>query len=149
MMIFEALRQSHDIQRELSERLIQTSGDSAERKALFAQLKQELWVHSVAEERHFYIPLMHDDSGVDLSRHAIAEHHEMDEIVEALEETDPSSPGWLAQARKLSDKVHHHLQEEEHKFFQMAGKLLSDQQKTQLAGAYLGAYALMKAEHAA
>lgn len=148
MMIFEALRQSHDIQRELSERLVQTRGDSGERQALFAQLKHELWVHSVAEERHFYIPLMHDDNGVDLSRHAIAEHHEMDEMVEALEETDPSSPSWLAQARKLSDKVHHHLQEEEHKFFQMAGKLLSDRQKTQLAGAYLGAYDLMKAEHA-
>ena len=148
MMIFEALRQSHDIQRELSERLVQTRGDSGERQALFAQLKHELWVHSVAEERHFYIPLMHDDNGVDLSRHGIAEHHEVDEMVEALEETDPSSPNWLAQARKLSDKVHHHLQEEEHKFFQMAGKLLSDRQKTQLAGAYLGAYDLMKGEHA-
>lgn len=148
MKIFEALRLSHDIQRELSERLVQTSGDSTERRALFAQLKHELWVHSVAEERHFYIPLMHDDSGVDLSRHAIAEHHEMDEMVEALEDTDPSSPSWLAQARKLSTKVHHHLQEEEHKFFQMAGKLLSDRQKTQLAGEYLDAYDSMKAEHA-
>lgn len=91
---------------------------------------------------------MGDDNGVDLSRHAIAEHHEMDEMVEALEETDPSSPSWLAQARKLSDKVHHHLKEEEHKFFQMAGKLLSEQQKRQLGGAYLGAYEVMKAEHA-
>ena len=74
MTIFEALRLSHDIQRNLSERLTQTSGDSAERQELFAQLKHELWVHSVAEERHFYIPLMRDDDGVDLSRHAIAEH---------------------------------------------------------------------------
>ncbi|WP_407292729.1 hemerythrin domain-containing protein [Stutzerimonas zhaodongensis] len=148
MKIFEALRLSHDIQRELSERLVQTRGGSSECQALFAQLKHELWVHSVAEERHFYIPLMHDDKGVDLSRHAIAEHHEMDELVETLEETDPSSPGWLAQARKLSEKIHHHLEEEEHRFFQMAGKLLSDRQKTQLAGAYLGAYDLMKAEHA-
>lgn len=149
MTIFEALRLSHDTQRELSERLVQTSGDSVERNELFVQLKHELWVHSVAEERHFYIPLMQDDSGVDLSRHAIAEHHEMDEMVEALEETDPSSPSWLAQARKLSDKVHHHLQEEEHKFFQMAGKLLSEQQKTQLAEAYLGTFETMKAEQAA
>lgn len=148
MTIFEALRLSHDIQRELSEQLVQTSGDSEARATLFAQLKHELWVHSVAEERHFYIPLMGDDNGIDLSRHAIAEHHEMDEMVEALEDTDPSSPSWLAQARKLSDKVHHHLKEEEHKFFQMAGKLLSTQQKTQLAGAYLGAYELMKAEAA-
>ena len=148
MTIFEALRQSHEIQRELSQQLVETSGASAERSELFALLKHELWVHSVAEERHFYIPLMGDDSGVDLSRHAIAEHHEMDEMVEALEDTDPSSPSWLPQARKLADKVHHHLAEEEHKFFQMAGKLLSAGQKDSLANDYLDAYSSMKADRA-
>ena len=148
MTIFEALRQSHEIQRELSQRLVATSGASAERSELFADLKHELWVHSVAEERHFYIPLMGDDSGVDLSRHAIAEHHEMDEMVEELEDTDPSSPSWLMRARKLADKVHHHLEEEEHKFFQMAGKLLSAGQKDSLANDYLDAYSSMKADRA-
>ena len=148
MTIFEALRQSHEIQRELSQQLVETSGASAERSELFARLKHELWVHSVAEERHFYIPLMGDDNGVDLSRHAIAEHHEMDEMVEALEDTDPSSSSWLPRARTLADKVHHHLEEEEHKFFQMAGKLLSDGQKDSLADEYLDAYAAMKAERA-
>lgn len=140
MTIFEALRLSHATQRELSEKLIDTRGDSSERQALFTLLKLELAAHSVAEERHFYIPLMQEDLGVDLSRHAIAEHHLMDEMIEALEDTDPSSPSWLAQAKKLAERVHHHLQEEEQKFFQMAGKLLSDTQKEQLSGDYLNAY---------
>jgi hypothetical protein len=48
----------------------------------------------------------------------------------------PRCPAWLATAKKLSDKVHHHLKEEEQKFFQMAGKLLDDKQKEQLAGQY-------------
>ncbi|MNO07802.1 hypothetical protein D3C81_2301550 [compost metagenome] len=39
-------------------------------------------------------------------------------------------------AKKLSEKVHHHLEEEEQKFFQMAGKLLNDKQKESLAGQY-------------
>ena len=140
MTIFVALRISHDRQRELAEKMVATSGDSPEREALFAELKDELAAHSVAEERHFYIPLMQDDLGVDLSRHAIAEHHEMDEMIEELEETDLSSPSWLAQAKALSEKVHHHLHEEEQKFFQMAGKLLSEAQKKQLSGAYLRTY---------
>ena len=42
MTIFEALRISHDIQRELAQKLIANQGDSAERHALFSQLKQEL-----------------------------------------------------------------------------------------------------------
>lgn len=144
MTIFEALRLSHDLQRELAQKLVATQGDSSERHALFAQLKQELAVHSVAEERHFYIPLMQQDAGVDLSRHAIAEHHQMDEMIEDLEATDPSSPSWLAQAKALADKVEHHLREEERTFFQMAGKLLRERQKEQLAGDYLSAYDEMK-----
>ncbi|OEC34268.1 Hemerythrin HHE cation binding domain-containing protein [Pseudomonas cuatrocienegasensis] len=144
MTIFEALRISHDIQRELAQKLTTTQGDTPERHELFAQLKHELAVHSVAEERHFYIALMQQDGGVDLSRHAIAEHHEMDEMVEGLEETDPSNPSWLVQAKALSEKVHHHLKEEEHSFFQMAGKLLSDTQKERLADDYLSAYDEMK-----
>ena len=101
--------------------------------------------HALAEDRHFYVPLMQHDAGIDLSRHAIAEHHAIDELVEELEKTDPSSPGWLATAKKLTDKVHHHLEEEEHRFFQMAGKLLTERQKTALAASYLADYEEAKA----
>ena len=136
MNIFEALRESHERQRAYAKALIRTSGDTPERVEAYKQLKSELQAHETAEERHFYIPLMEFDNGVDLSRHAIAEHHEMDEMMEALDETEMSSPAWLAVAKKLSEKVHHHLEEEEQKFFQMAGKLLNEKQKEQLAGAY-------------
>ncbi|WP_166220042.1 hemerythrin domain-containing protein [Pseudomonas atagonensis] len=136
MNIFEALRESHDRQRSYAKSLIETSGDTPERVEAYKQLKAELQAHETAEERHFYIPLMEFDNGVDLSRHAISEHHEMDEMMEELDETEMSSPAWLATAKKLSEKVHHHLKEEEQKFFQMAGKLLNEKQKEQLAGEY-------------
>ena len=138
--IFEALRESHDVQRDLAEKLVQTSGDSAERRELFDQLKNELFAHAVAEDRYFYIPLMMTDSGLNITRHALAEHHEMDEILEQLTETEFSSPGWLAIAKKLSDTVHHHLEEEEHGFFQQAGKILDDKQKETLAKKYQTEY---------
>ena len=138
--IFEALRESHERQRELYRQLIETRGDTPERQTLFEQLKAELLAHELAEERHFYIPLMELDAGIDLSRHAIAEHHELDELVESLEETEPSSPAWLPLARKLTEKVEHHLKEEEHRFFQMAGKLLTEKQKAALAADYRADY---------
>ncbi len=96
MNIFEALRESHERQRTYAKALIRTSGDTPERVEAYKQLKSELQAHETAEERHFYIPLMEFDNGVDLSRHAIAEHHEMDEMMEALDETEMSSPAWLA-----------------------------------------------------
>ena len=140
MNIFEALRESHDVQRELAEKLIKTSGDTPERRELFDQLKNELFAHAVAEDRYFYIPLMMTDSGLNITRHALAEHHEMDELLEQLTETEFSNSGWLAIAKKLSETVHHHLKEEEQGFFQQAGKILEDKEKEFLAKKYLKEY---------
>lgn len=136
MNSFTALRESHDIQRELCAKVTNTQGESSERDSLFHQLVRELKAHARAEERFFYLPLMEYDQGVDLSRHAIAEHHEMDELIEQLQATEYSSPTWLVYAKQLSDLVVHHLQEEEHRFFQMAGKLLSEEEKVQLVKGY-------------
>ena len=144
MNIFEALRESHENQRSLAEQLIQTHGHTEQREQLFQALKNELWAHSVAEDRYLYIPLMFNDTGLDISRHALSEHHEMDELIEQLEETEMSSPSWLAVAKQLSDVVHHHLKEEEHKFFQRAGKILDDKQKEKLGQQYLKEYAKYK-----
>ncbi len=140
MTIFEALRQSHAQQRELSQQLITTHGDSTARQKYFNALKNELYAHSVAEDRYLYIPLMFDDIGLDISRHALAEHHKMDELIEKLEQTELSNTGWLAIAKQLSDVIHHHLQEEEHRFFQQAGKILTATQKEKLAQQYLTEY---------
>ena len=140
MNIFDALRESHEKQRDLSEKLIETSGDSKERRALFELLKNELFAHAVGEDRYFYIPLMMTDSGLNITRHALAEHHKMDELLEQLTEMELSNPSWLAVAKKLFDTVHHHLQEEEHGFFQQAGKILSAEQKESLAQQYLAEY---------
>ena len=60
--------------------------------------------------------------------------------MESLEEADPATPNWLPLAKKLAEKVEHHLEEEEHKFFQMAGKLLTEKQKVQLAKDYFSTY---------
>ena len=140
MNIFEALRQSHEQQRALAAQLIQTSGDTAERRDLFERLKNELFAHAVGEDRYFYIPLMMTDSGLNITRHALSEHHQMDELLEQLTETALSHPSWLIIAKKLSEIVHHHLKEEEHGFFQQAGKILNGAQKETLAIQYLAEY---------
>ncbi len=136
MNIFEALREDHDIQRDLVKRLIETSGDQDARDELFIALRSELESHAEAEERHFYVPLIESDLTQEKARHSIAEHHEIDELIEELENTEYSSPGWLVTAKKLQEKVEHHLSEEEHEVFQMAGKVLSAKQKEDLAKSY-------------
>jgi hypothetical protein len=133
MNIFERLRQDHGHQRELIEKLINTQGDEAERSTIFENLKQELLHHAKAEERFFYTHLLEDDITQKKTRHSIAEHHEMDKLIEELTEKDFSSPGWLVTAKTLYEKLEHHLAEEEHEIFQVAGKALNEQQKIDLA----------------
>jgi type I site-specific restriction endonuclease len=136
MNIFQALLVSHREQRELSARLLASKPATEERQHVFEELKAELAAHETAEERCFYIPLMQHDQSVDLSRHAIAEHHVMDEMVEHLDKVDPHAAEWQECCQKLCEKIEHHLNEEEQKFFPQAGEVLDDEQKLQLAKDY-------------
>lgn len=136
MNIFEALRKDHDIQRKLLKKLVETSGDSKLRDTIFKSLKNELETHANGEERYFYKPLIDSDRTQEKARHSIAEHHEIDELIEKLEETDYDSSAWLKIAKDLQEKVEHHLDEEEQEVFQMAGKVLSENNKGKLADGY-------------
>lgn len=129
MNIFEALRADHEIQRDLADRLLETEGDSEERRELFDRLKVELEAHAGAEERYFYVPLMEHDLTQDKARHSVSEHKELDDFVEQLEEYDMSGSQWLQTAKDLVHRLTHHLDEEEHEVFQIAGKALSERDK--------------------
>lgn len=140
MNIFEALRISHVTQRGLADELVLTQGDSPERSSLFSELTRELAAHAAAEERFFYVPLIAHDMTQQPSRHGIAEHHQMDKLVEQLQGTDFSSPGWLAAAKELQHKIYHHLEDEEQGVFQLAGKVLTEAEKLSLARDYEGEF---------
>ena len=140
MNIFEALRISHTNQRSLADQLIATTGDSPERDLLFKELTLELAAHAASEERFFYVPLIAHDLTQEPSRHGIAEHHQMDKLIEDLQTTDFSSPGWLVTAKALHHKIYHHLQDEEQGVFQLAGKVLTDTEKRTLAEGYEGEF---------
>jgi hypothetical protein len=141
--IYDALHESHERQRSLSRRLVRARRESDHREALFRELRIELAAHAAAEERFLYAVILMDDAGLDASRHALHEHHEIDECVEKLGKADPLGGHWDELAKCLSHEVHHHLREEETKFFQVSGKILSATAKTRLAAKYRKDYARM------
>ncbi|OBT02339.1 hemerythrin [Vibrio cyclitrophicus] len=134
--IFDVLKDSHEKQRLLMDALLQTSGDTQARQELYVNLKNELTKHAIAEERHFYAPLIESDQSIYMTRHGIAEHHGIDKILAQLGDTEMSSPAWLVLMKTLKDKVEHHLEEEEQRFFQTAGRVLDTEQKETLARKY-------------
>lgn len=134
--IFEALREDHDLQRQLVAELLDTTGASDTRQKAFALLKAELEAHAIHEEREFYVPLMEHDMTQEKARHSVAEHKELDDYVEQLEGYDMSASQFLVTARELEHRLLHHLEEEEREVFQVAGKVLSETQKEALADSY-------------
>ncbi|WP_022975722.1 hemerythrin domain-containing protein [Nevskia ramosa] len=141
--IYDALRESHVRQRSLCRKLLLSKPHTEQRIAIFTELRIELAAHAAAEERYLYVPILMDDMGLSSSRHALHEHHQIDELVEELQVIDHSGRGWMATAHKLSEKVHHHLREEEKKFFQVSGKILTDKQKERGAKQYRKDHARM------
>ena len=124
MDIYERLIEDHGKQRGLLGGLADTTGDSDERKRLFAELKRELEAHANAEEQVFYAALIAEPDGQEKARHSIVEHDEMNELIAQLEEMDMSSGAWLSKFKQLRHDVEHHLDEEEDEIFVRARKLI-------------------------
>ncbi len=147
MTIFDDLRASHGVQRSLARTMTHARTSSDNRRAAFLALARELDAHATAEERHLYVPLLLDDAGIGVSRHALADHHKMEKLVDDLRGVDPTSRRFGALARELAAEVRDHLDEEEHGTFQLAGKLLSSTRQTRLGREYRAEYAKRGGPH--
>ncbi len=140
MTIFEDLRASHEIQRGLARTMTHARASADKRRAAFLALANELDAHATAEERHLYVPLLLDDAGLKVSRHALADHHKAEKFVEELRGVDPTTDRFSELAKDLATEVRDHLDEEEHGTFQLAGKLLSKTRQKELATGYRAEY---------
>jgi hemerythrin superfamily protein len=121
--IYTRLKQDHDQHRKLLEQISQTEGNSPERKQLFNQFKTEVTAHANAEEQTLYAYMLENPDLQDEGRHSVAEHKEIDEILEELAEMDMSSSGWLNRFKTLRHDYEHHIDEEEEEIFPAADKI--------------------------
>ena len=145
--IFSALIAKHDVQRALCDQL-EKAKEPAKRRELYEALKLELKAHAAAEERHLYIPVMQHDEGLDLSRHAITEHHEMDEMMSTLDDGRVSQETWDETCAELIHEVRHHFEEEEKEFFKEARKILDKGLQQRLGALYQIEHAEYQKAHA-
>ncbi|WP_435417811.1 hemerythrin domain-containing protein [Parerythrobacter aurantius] len=125
--IFDRLQSDHDKHRELLDRIADTSGDTQERRDLFEEFTKEVKAHAAAEEQALYSTMMRKPATTDETRHSVAEHHELDELLNDLAATDMSSSAWLQKFKHLDHEYRHHIEEEEEEHFPDFAKHLTDQ----------------------
>ena len=136
MNIYERLKQDHDKQRQLAEKILDTSGDSENRHGLWDQFKPEAVAHANAEEQTFYAALMEQPDAQEKARHSVSEHKEADDVIQELDEMDMSSGGWIQKFQKLKDELEHHMDEEENEVFKKAKNVLDAGKADQLSDDY-------------
>jgi len=124
MNIYTRLKQDHEKQRELCEKLKSTRSGSQNRAELWEKLKVELEAHASAEEQVFYSALMKKPDGTEEARHSVHEHQEMTKLITELDAMDQSSDVWDKKFRTLAHDVIHHVDEEEADIFPAAKELI-------------------------
>ena len=134
--IYETLKADHDKHRDLLARLEETSGDSETRRKLWREFFYDVGGHAAAEEETFYGPMIKTEDGQPHARHSVAEHHELDELMQELNEMDMSSPGWLTRFKTLRHDYEHHIDEEEQDIFPCAKETIGEDKDGSIAKAF-------------
>ncbi|MBT9384927.1 hemerythrin domain-containing protein [Pseudooceanicola sp. CBS1P-1] len=135
--IYDAIRDDHARHRDLLKTIDATEGATATREAAFQALYHDIKSHSAAEEETFYSKLMQKTWGQDMARHSVAEHHDIDDILEELREKDMSSPGWIQRFRVLKHDYEHHMDEEEADLFTRAREVIGAQHNDRFGADFL------------
>lgn len=136
MKIYERLKQDHETQKDLAAKIAETSGDSEERRQLFARFRREAEAHANAEEQVFYAQLLKSPDSQEQARHSVSEHEEASDLLDELADSDMSSPGWLSKFKTLKDELEHHIEEEEEEVFALARSVLPENDEERMAEAF-------------
>lgn len=134
--IFKVLKADHDKHREILDRLHHTRAGDAERAHLFEQLTRELKAHAAAEEQALYSTVMRKPHLTDDTRHSVAEHQEIEEMLNDLAATDLNSEEWDEDFDELSHRYLHHINEEEDEHFPEFAEELTDGDREWIANVF-------------
>lgn len=126
MDIYQRLKDDHGKQRGLAAALLETSGDSDDRRRLYDAMKAEMHAHADAEEQIFYAALIEHPDTQEQTRHSIAEHKEANDMLKELDKIEMSSGAWLQKFKSVWEALEHHLDEEEKDVFPMSRDVIEE-----------------------
>lgn len=134
--IFEKLKQDHDAHRQLFEKMADARDDHDRLEKLFEQFRVEVTAHAAAEEETLYATMLARPDLREDAQHSVAEHKEIDDYLEELQEQSFNGSEWRETFAKLKERYLHHIEEEEEEMFPDAAAELTDEEEQRLAAIF-------------
>ena len=133
MNAFTLLKEDHEKVAGILEKIEGTTERATKgREELFAQLKNELDVHTRIEEKILYPTLEEYEETRDIALEAYEEHAIVKQLLGELESSRKDDETWTAKFTVLKENIEHHVEEEEGEMFTKARKVLSDDEIAKL-----------------
>ncbi|MEJ7927555.1 hemerythrin domain-containing protein [Sphingobium sp. AN641] len=134
--IFDRLKQDHDAHRQLLAKLEDARDEPERKEKLFAQFKVEVTAHAAAEEETLYATMLSRPDLREDAQHSVAEHKEIDDYLDDLDDIACDSAEWNETFDKLKKRYLHHIEEEEDEMFPDAAKELTADEESKLAALF-------------
>ncbi|WKL57773.1 hemerythrin domain-containing protein [Asticcacaulis sp. ZE23SCel15] len=146
--IFTALIADHNKHRKLLDKI--EAADKDARLEHFAAFALEAKAHAAAEEQALYSVMMANPDLTSKARHSVAEHKEIEDLIDEIAELDAGSKAWSEKFSELKHEYLHHIEEEEEEMFPAAdeeltkteerdmGKVFKDRKPKEKAAATVG-----------
>ena len=130
MDAIEMLEEQHRDVEDLFDEL--ESAGASDKQDLFDELADQLAVHALIEEMHFY-PAVKARRTEDILLESLEEHLSIKRLLADLLQLDPSNELFAAKLEVLKEQVEHHVAEEEDDLFPKVRKVLDHKQLVALA----------------
>lgn len=144
--IFDALTADHDRHRILLKKLGAGAASPDERMKLFEEFTRELKGHASAEEQSLYAVILAKPDTTDKGRHSVAEHKEIEDMLNHLATVDIASDEWMEKFTDLRDEYIHHIDEEEEELFPAAADVLTEADEVHMRDVFKRRKAIEKAQ---
>lgn len=133
MDIYSLIKKDHQEVASLFRRLKAAEGFCETSEQLFAQLREELELHTHAEERVLYSALQEAEGTQELVEAALNDHKLVQELLDELAALRMDDEVWNEKLEVLKEHVEDHVEEEEGDIFDVARRLFSAEQVAELA----------------
>lgn len=133
MDIYSLIKKDHQEVASLFRRLKAAEGFCETSEQLFAQLREELELHTHAEERVLYSALQEAEGTQELVEAALNDHKLVQELLDELAALRMDDEVWNEKLEVLKEHVEDHVEEEEGDIFDVARRLFSAAQVAELA----------------